>query len=71
MLEGATEVIKRNLGPLYFLSYHPIHIEKLGFTKKKIFKLLDKFNYKILDSNAIIPKILENSEYLLVPKKKI
>ena len=68
MLEGATEVIKK-FRPIIFLSYHPIHIEKLGFTKKKIFQLLDKFNYKILDSNAIIPKILENSEYLLVPKK--
>ena len=68
MLEGATEVIKK-FKPIIFLSYHPIHIKRLGFSKKKIFHLLDKFNYKIIDSNAIIPKILKNSEYLLVPKK--
>jgi hypothetical protein len=68
MLEGATEVIKK-FKPIIFLSYHPIHIEELGFTRKKIFQLLEKFNYKIIDSNAIIPKILENSEYMLVPKK--
>ena len=56
MLEGAKEVIKK-FKPIIFLSYHPIHIKRLGFSKKKIFHLLDKFNYKIIDSNAIIPKI--------------
>ena len=32
---------------------------------------MDKFNYKIIDSNAIIPKILKNSEYLWCQKNLI
>jgi FkbM family methyltransferase len=66
MLIGSKKIIKK-YKPIIFLSYHPEHIKKLGYSKKRIFQILKELRYQIFDSNGMVPRILNNNEYLLVP----
>ena len=68
MLMGAKRILKR-YKPLIFLSYHPYHIQKLGYQKSFFFDVLKNFDYKIFDLNGKKPSVLKNTEYLLIHKK--
>ena len=69
MLIGAKGIIKK-MKPLIFLSYHPLHIKKLGYDKSFIFDILKELDYEIYDSKKKRPLTLKNSEYLLIHKRK-
>ena len=56
--------------PLIFLSYHPYHIQKLGYQKSSFFDILENLGYKIYDLNGKKPLILKNAEYLLAHEKR-
>ena len=69
MLMGTKKILKK-YRPLIFLSYHPYHLQKLGYQKKSIFDILESLDYKIYDLNGKKPLILKNAEYLLIHKKR-
>ena len=68
LLKGSKRIMKK-YHPTFFLSYHPSHIQKLGYTEKDLFKILKNFNYKIYDNNLKEPKKLRSLEYLILPEK--
>ena len=67
LLIGSKVIIKK-YQPIFFLSYHPNHIKKLGYKNDDFFKIVDKLKYKIYDQNFERPREMKNSEYLIVPK---
>ena len=67
LLKGSIKIMKK-YKPIFFLSYHPYHIKKLGYKDDDFFKIIDKLSYKIYDQNLAKPTEMENSEYLIVPK---
>lgn len=67
MLLGSKQVIKK-YKPIIFLSFHPYHVQKIGYKKNIIFELLEEFRYRLYDSSSKETKILKNSEYVLVPR---
>ena len=69
MLMGAQRILKR-YKPLIFLSYHPYHIQKLGYQKSLFFDILENLDYKIFDLYGKKPLVLKNTEYLLIHKKR-
>ena len=69
MLMGAQTILKKHK-PLIFLSYHPYHINKLGYQNTSIFDILKKLNYRVYDLDGKVPLTLQNSEYLLIHKKR-
>ena len=69
MLKGAKKILKK-FKPLIFLSYHPYHIQKLGYQKSSFFDILGNLGYKIYDLNGKKPLILKNAEYLLAHEKR-
>ena len=67
LLKGSIKIMKK-YKPIFFLSYHPYHIKKLGYKDDDFFKIIDKMNYKIYDQNLAKPTEMKSSEYLIVPK---
>ena len=67
MLLGSKQVIKK-YKPIIFLSFHPYHLQKIGYKKNIIFELLEEFRYRLYDSTSKETKVLKNSEYVLVPR---
>ena len=67
LLNGSKKIMKK-LKPVFFLSYHPDHIRKIGYKKDELLILLDKLNYEIINFKFEKPKILKNSEYFIFPK---
>ncbi len=67
LLKGSIKIMKK-YKPIFFLSYHPHHIKKLGYKDDDFFKIIDKLSYKIYDQNLAKPAEMKNSEYLIVPK---
>ena len=68
LLKGAKKLIKSKR-PIIFLSYHPSHILKLGYTPSDFDKLIKNFKYSVFDIKLKKIKFLKNTEYLLLPKE--
>jgi len=68
LLKGSIKIIKKHK-PIFFLSYHPYHIRRIGYGYNEIFKFLKSVNYVVLNAEFKKPQSLKNGEYLLVDKK--